>query len=261
MGFPKAVSDTFEKLKSRHRHLGISVINRKFYVSASTKRLVKATGAYKTFSLYMGRILDDGTFIEARHRKDGAGASSVEALIKSKTGPMGNGSGKAGLDDIDRYILESLSTDAKKSGIELARELGISATTVNYRIKKLENSLGIRYIAEMSTSAFGFSRFAVMVKFRGAAPNPAAIREELGKSPFVNVALLTKGSYDLFMIVVAENTLKLELLIYALRTSDAFSTYRSIWHVSYLGLRYGFIPLREKFFESLEGMKPYLSPK
>ncbi len=251
MGLPKAVSETFEKLRSRHKHLGISVINGKFYVSASTKRLVKATGAYRTFSLYMGRILDDGAFIEARHRKAGTAASSVEALIKSRTGSADKGT-EAALDDADRYILESLSTDAKKSEIEVARELDMSAAMVNYRIKKLEKEFGIRYMAEVPTSAFGFSRFAVMVKFRGTAPNPALIREELGKSPFVNVALMTKGSYDLFMIVVAENTLKLEAFIYALRTSDTFSPYRSVWNVSYLGLRYGFIPLRESFFNTLE---------
>jgi DNA-binding Lrp family transcriptional regulator len=107
-------------------------------------------------------------------------------------------------------------------------------------------------MAEIPTSVFGFSRFVVVVKFRGATPNFDDIKNELEKNPFVHIVFTTKGSYDLFMIVIAENTLKLESLIYNLRTSAAFSNHRSVWHVSYLGVRYGFMPLGEEFFTILK---------
>src|SRR5678816_2356579 len=62
----------------------------------------------------------------------------------------------ADLDPIDRQILALLQQDAKRSQAEIAKEVGLTAPSVNERIRKLERAGYIRgYVALLDDKKLG----------------------------------------------------------------------------------------------------------
>lgn len=241
--FPAKVADTLRRIRRKHRHASISVMRNGFYVIESVSRFSEETGRRKTVSLYLGRIERDGRFIEAMHRKARNDVDSVYDLT-GKTQEI---------DATDRALLTILGTNARTSIVEIGRELGMSAKGISYRIAKLERRYGLTYTAEIATQAFGFSRFAITVSFKGPMPGASAIKEVVVNDPRVLLAFLTKGEYELMFIVIAEDTVKLEAWLYKVRSNSVFSGYPSTWNVSHLVQEEGYIPLRKEFFPMLEG--------
>ncbi|MFA6329375.1 MAG: Lrp/AsnC family transcriptional regulator [Candidatus Micrarchaeia archaeon] len=88
----------------------------------------------------------------------------------------GEGAKQAGevvqVDETDREIISELKKDARKSYRELAREVGISASTLISRMNRLEKGKVIRgYEARLDLSRMGYDFFALVeVTFtRGAS--------------------------------------------------------------------------------------------
>lgn len=246
---PRAVTEAFKVIKGKHAHASISRIGNGFYVVESIARYSKEKGRNITATLYLGRILPDGGFVKARHRKAKNDVSSVYALARSRTGEERWG---GGLDDTDYRILEQLSNDSRVSMADIAKELGISQSGAANRVGRLEKKLGITYAAEVQTAAFGLLRFAVMVKFTSWQPDMEKVREYLEADPLVLTAFATKGSYDLFIIAVGEDIMKFEKWLYTTRTSTVFAHFTARWAVSYMVRELGYIPLRDKFFDHLK---------
>lgn len=242
---PAPVARALREIRRRHRHASVSRIRNGYYVVESVSRYSERRGRRMTFTLYLGRILADGRFVEARHRKARNEVGSVYRLAEAGHG------GEEALDALDYMVLEELSADSRVPAAEMASRLGISAGSANYRIGKLEKRFGIRYVAEFETAEFGFSRFAVMVKFESERPSNEEMRGALGSEPLVLSAFETKGAYDLFVIVLAESTVALEKWLYGLKTSKLFAKYTSRWTVSYITTEQGYIPVREEFVRML----------
>ena len=250
---PKTVLKTMEALKSKHKHaVSVAVIRGSYYALETLKRFDEERKRYITVTHYLGRILDGGTFVPARHRKEETNADSVETLVERREEKAEKI--KTGLDvsKLELKILMSLSMDAKKPIVGLAGELGISTSNANYWIRKLEEKYMIRYTIESLTSVFGFTRFAVTIKFTDKKPDFNSVRKVLEKNPFVHLALITKGEYDLFFIILAENNRDLEYQLYDLRKDSIFAAYKAIWNVSALLVTYGYLPLRQQFFDILQ---------
>ncbi len=242
---PPAVAKAFREIRRRHRHASVSRIRNGYYVVESASRYSERRKRRMTFTLYLGRILDDGTFIEARHRK---ARNEVDSVYKLSEGE------RMGMepDRVDYMILEELSADSRTPAAEIAARLGISPGSANYRIGKLERMFGIRYVLELAAIEFGFSRFAIMVKFASGKPGNDEIKEALEPDPLVLNAFATKGAHDLFITILAENTGALENWLYRLKTSKLFAKYTSGWTISYLSVEQGYIPIRREFTKMLK---------
>lgn len=83
-----------------------------------------------------------------------------------------SGENQAQVDDTDREIITELRKDARKSCRELARAVGISASTLISRMRRLEKDRVIRgYEARLDLSRMGYDFFALIeVTFtRGAS--------------------------------------------------------------------------------------------
>lgn len=71
-------------------------------------------------------------------------------------GGRGDRAGHRTLDDVDRRLLASLTEDARASGAELARRVGMSAPAVRERIARLEETGVIRgYRLDVDPAALG----------------------------------------------------------------------------------------------------------
>ena len=153
---------------------------------------------------------------------------------------------------VDLQILTALSTDARASAAEIGKKVNLSATATKYRVHKIEEKYGIKYTIQIAQRPFGLFRYAIFVKFINKKPDSAEIKSALGNIPWIQLVAVTSGEYDLFIYLFAENTHNLEEMVYSIRSDTRLSRYKSYWYVNYITDAYGYVPLRDKFFEALK---------
>ncbi|MGC8496365.1 MAG: AsnC family transcriptional regulator [Candidatus Micrarchaeia archaeon] len=247
---PLAVEKALEELRKKYKHsIVLNSINGRYYVYEATTKSIN--GSNKSFNLYLGRIKENGEFVEANHRKKETMVGTLDESIKLKSSesPIER---IIHPDEKDIEILEELSNDGRKPIAEIADKIGMSATSVKYRLERLERTYGIRYTIDIAPRPFGFFRFVALVKFIGDKPGIEGIRKALERVPTIQFAATLKGSYDLFLYMFAENTQALENKLYEIRSDPAFSRSKAKWNISYITYSYGYIPVREEFIKSLK---------
>ncbi len=252
---PVAVKTTLQDIKKKHKHtVGIAVIRGGYYVYETLQRFVKEENRYRTFSLYLGKIEENGVFVEARHRKESTKLGSIEEMVRKKEQSLRDDSTNVLLhsDKINLKVLEMISTDARISISEIADTIGMSRVVTRHRLKMLEQKFDIKYTVEFGYSFFGFFRYAIFVKFLHKKPDFNKIKDILEKEPTVQYAALLKGAYDLFIYIFAETSISLEYKIYEIRSNPELASYASIWNTSYILNSYGYMPTRSRFFEILK---------
>ncbi len=112
----------------------------------------------------------------------------------------------ADLDDIDRFIIERMTDDARVSFRGLARELGVSPDTVIGRYRRMEE----RGLIRGSTTVFdpvklGYQGMAAFhIDMDPSSPDGGSRRvlEKLIKLPNIIVATRTVGDHDLLALGV-----------------------------------------------------------
>ncbi|GAA1506822.1 DNA-binding Lrp family transcriptional regulator [Agromyces terreus] len=118
--------------------------------------------------------------------------------------PQISAKGPAVLDDLDRAIIARLHDNARIPNIDLARAVGISASTCLARVRSLrERGVIVRYTAEIDPVALGFTLQAlVSVRIRpGARHLMEQISTELRREPEVAQLFFLGGTED-FLIHV-----------------------------------------------------------
>jgi Lrp/AsnC family transcriptional regulator, leucine-responsive regulatory protein len=110
---------------------------------------------------------------------------------------------------IDRDIVTELQRNGRATNQQIAERLGLTATTVAGRIRKMEGANLLRVVAVSDFAAHGYSLLIqVMIEVEGRAASD--VIEELAVFPEVFAAHQVTGRYDIDMLV-------------ALRHSDALS--------------------------------------
>ncbi len=103
-------------------------------------------------------------------------------------------------DSTDRSIVEQLRGNGRATNQQVADTLGLTATTVSSRIKRMEEANQLRVVAVSDFSAHGFHflmRVAVEVDGRPASE----VSAELAQFPEVLAIHLVTGRYDIDMLV------------------------------------------------------------
>lgn len=117
------------------------------------------------------------------------------------------------LDATDRALLALLRDDARAPTAELARRLGLSRTTVQSRIERLERQRVIAgyTIAVPDELEANLVRAHVMITL--APKRSAAIETALRRIPEVRVLHSVSGPFDLIAVVAAASIGELDALI------------------------------------------------
>jgi DNA-binding Lrp family transcriptional regulator len=117
------------------------------------------------------------------------------------------------MDDADEALLARLRENARTPTAELARSLGLSRTTVQSRLERLERSGVITgYTVRLSdarTRGLIQAYVWITVTPRGAAAVIAALR----RSPFVRLLQSVSGPFDMVAVVSAPTVEQIESLI------------------------------------------------
>ena len=108
------------------------------------------------------------------------------------------------MDDIDRRIIAALQVDGRRSFQRLADELGVPASSVRYRTKRLEDAGILQIVGIANPLAIGFDRLA-MIGIRTAAGKARAVCSALAELPETSYVILTTGQFDVMAEVICRD--------------------------------------------------------
>lgn len=100
------------------------------------------------------------------------------------------------LDEMDVRILRSLNKGARKSFRDIARELGVSLSTVSHRVKRLEETGVVKgYVPVLDAQRIGYDLVAV-VGVRIAHGKLMEVQQRIAKDPHVFGVYDVTGEWD-----------------------------------------------------------------
>jgi len=257
---PERVLTAFNELKKEYSpHLRLKRVGGTYIIYEKRLKWSSKEGIYKNAYEYIARILEDGLVVPARHRF--IRKSDIEGIIERKAirekvmlSEMENQI-EAEQHKVGKYestILTNLSMNGRIPIKTIAGRLGLKTTAAFHQIKKVEAKYGIKYIAELSAEKLGFQIFVALVKFLGDVPTTEVIKQVLENRPEIQLVMLTNGEYNLFVYFYAESNNAVTHLIHNIRTLTPFKDYQAEWYITPFFDSYGFIPIRDIFFNLLK---------
>ena len=263
---PESIQTAVQTIRKEYGH----------YVEAKLMRgrymLFEATSIYdpetkkpRKVTRYLGWLTAEGQLIPARHndiktkvfneidRSNEQRIKELEESLKDKEKKLFEESiRKKETEKHERDILRALSMNARITVPELSKITGLGNTAVNYHLRNLERRYDIKYLLEIDIEKFGYINYIAFVKFKDKRPSYEEIKSQLEAIPYVQTAMMTKGTYDMVIFLVVEANSEARSSLYQL-TIDAFSSYDLEWNMTpaYFG-GFGYIPLRDQFFEVLK---------
>ena len=111
------------------------------------------------------------------------------------------------LDEIDHQILDMLIQNTRVPFTDIAKKLLISAGTVHVRVKKMEEA-GIITGSSLSVNyeKLGYSFIAYVGIFLQKTSMTKFVLERINEIPFVTVAHITTGKFNIFCKIRAKDT-------------------------------------------------------
>ena len=114
---------------------------------------------------------------------------------------------KLKLDEIDHQILDILIDNTRTAFTDIAKQLLISAGTVHVRVKKMENAGIIKGSSlTLDYKKLDYTFIAYIGIFLERTHHTKFVLQHLEKIPFVTVAHITTGKFNIFCKVRAKST-------------------------------------------------------
>lgn len=134
--------------------------------------------------------------------------------------------GKIKLDEIDHQILDMLIDNTRIPFTDIAKKLLISAGPVHVRVKKMEESGIIRGSSlNLDYKKLGYSFIAYVGVFLKNTSQTKFVLERINEIPFVTVAHITTGKFNIFCKIRARSTEHAKEVIFML--DDIEGVYRT----------------------------------
>lgn len=117
------------------------------------------------------------------------------------------------MDDLDEHLLARLRDNARASVADLARGLGLSRTTVQSRLGRLERSGVIAGYAVRLSGAYEAARVHAFVMLTVEPKQAAAVTSALKRMPGVRRLQSVSGPFDMIATVEASGVSEMDELI------------------------------------------------
>ncbi|GAB5399349.1 winged helix-turn-helix transcriptional regulator [Aureisphaera galaxeae] len=119
------------------------------------------------------------------------------------------------LDETDHHILDMLIENTRTPFTDIAKKLQISAGTVHVRVKKMEEA-GIIIGSSLTVDykKLGYSFIAYVGVFLQKTSQTQFVLERINEIPFVTVAHVTTGKFNIFCKIRAKDTSHAKEIIY-----------------------------------------------
>lgn len=125
------------------------------------------------------------------------------------------------LDEVDHQILDMLIENTRIPFTDIAKKLLISAGTVHVRVKKMEEA-GIINGSSLSLdyAKLGYSFIAYIGVFINKTSQTTFVLERIAEIPYVTVAHVTTGKFNIFCKIRAKDTHHAKNIIFMLDDID-----------------------------------------
>ncbi|MCH9661571.1 MAG: winged helix-turn-helix transcriptional regulator [Bacteroidetes bacterium] len=125
------------------------------------------------------------------------------------------------LDETDHHILDMLIENTRTPFTDIAKKLKISAGTVHVRVKKMEEA-GIIIGSSLTVDykKLGYSFIAYVGVFLLKTSQTQFVLERINEIPFVTVAHVTTGKFNIFCKIRAKDTSHAKEIIYQIDDID-----------------------------------------
>ncbi|WP_298555589.1 winged helix-turn-helix transcriptional regulator [uncultured Algibacter sp.] len=134
--------------------------------------------------------------------------------------------GKIKLDEIDHQILDMLIDNTRIPFTDIAKKLLISAGTVHVRVKKMEEAGIIKGSSLMlDYKKLGYSFIAYVGVYLNNTSQTKFVLERIDEIPYVTVAHITTGKFNIFCKIRARSTEHAKQIIFLL--DDIEGVYRT----------------------------------
>lgn len=107
------------------------------------------------------------------------------------------------IDDLDRQIIDLLSTDARLSNRKIAGELGFTEGTIRSRVKRLEEENFIRFAAVTNMAHLDTPQLAY-IGIHAEQGQIKQVAERVAKLPEINGVIILLGRFDILAIGLFE---------------------------------------------------------
>jgi len=125
------------------------------------------------------------------------------------------------LDDTDHHILDMLIENTRTPFTDIAKKLQISAGTVHVRVKKMEEAgIIIGSSLTLDYRKLGYSFIAYVGVFLLKTSQTQFVLERINEIPFVTVAHVTTGKFNIFCKIRAKDTSHAKDIIYLIDDID-----------------------------------------
>ena len=130
------------------------------------------------------------------------------------------------IDEIDHQILDMLIENTRIPFTDIAKQLVISAGTVHVRVKKMEEA-GIIQGSSLTLDykKLGYSFIAYVGIFLNNTSQTQFVLARINEIPYVTVAHITTGKFNIFCKIRAKNTTHAKEVIFKL--DDIEGVYRT----------------------------------
>ena len=133
---------------------------------------------------------------------------------------------KIKLDEIDHQILDLLIDNTRTAFTDIAKKLLISAGTVHVRVKKMEEAGIIKGSSLMlDYKKLGYSFIAYVGVYLNNTSQTKFVLERINEIPYVTVAHITTGKFNIFCKIRARSTEHAKEVIFLL--DDIEGVYRT----------------------------------
>lgn len=125
--------------------------------------------------------------------------------------------GKFKLDEIDHQILDMLIENTRTPFTDIAKKLEISAGTVHVRVRKMEEAEIIKgSTLTIDYEKLGYTFVAYVGIFLEKNHQAKFVMERLHNIPYITVAHIVTGKFNIFCKVRARNTKHAKEIIYSI---------------------------------------------
>ncbi|WP_116244843.1 Lrp/AsnC family transcriptional regulator [Nocardiopsis sp. FIRDI 009] len=140
---------------------------------------------------------------------------------QADSGPARRNNGVV-LDDTAKRIIELLQEDGRRSYASIGKLVGLSEAAVRQRVQRLLEAGVVQVVGVTDPMMLGFSRQAMIGVRTNGDLNTAA--DAISDIPGVEYVVITAGSFDLLVEVVAEDDPRLLEILADIRAIDTVDT-------------------------------------
>ncbi|GAB3498729.1 Lrp/AsnC family transcriptional regulator [Nocardiopsis coralliicola] len=143
------------------------------------------------------------------------------------------------LDDLDRRIIAILQADGRRAYSRIAEDLGLPASSVRYRVQRLEEAGILQIVGIADPLTIGFDRLA-MIGMRVQAGRAPEVCAALAALPETSYVIQTSGRFDVMAEVICRDTAHVtDLLNECIQRVDGVAATESFFVLGVHKLAYG----------------------